>query len=1212
MFSHIFSFEVNYWLRRPMVYIFILINFLLVFGATSSDNIQIGSAVGNVLRNSPSQIQFWFSMMSVLSGLVMTAAFMQGAALRDFDNNSYQIVFSSPISRASYYFGRFFGAAFVSLLPAIGIVFGVLLGSIIGPLAGWSEAERFGAIYWSAYSNSYFIFVIPIVLISGSLIFTTAALSRSTMAAFIAALSILILWIMSGTLLSDIDSENLTVFSDILGVRVWRLCTKYWTIDDKNTLSVSLWQAKMGINRLIWLAVGAAVLLAGYFKFSFAEKSSVSTKKKEKNKAETPEKSFTVPANPQSLPVFTQQTGVSTVLRQLASIAKTEYQAVTKDTTFIVLMGLGVVLIIINMIFAKGSYGLTQYPVTYKTIEGIKNTISPFLIAVVMFYSGQLIWRERDAKFHQIYNALPYPTWISYAGKFLAMLGIVYSVQLFCIVCGIIKQVIGGYYTFELGLYVKQLFLYDAPFLYITMIVFAMLIHTLVNNKYIGFFVFLITYIGIDLLWSPLNISSNLVRLFSTPKSQYSDIAGFGPSFVAQNWFTGYWLLFSALLAALTIAFWVRSGDENWKNRFLFAKNTLFGNLKTFTLGSFILFALTGGWIYYNTNVLNEYTTEKEAKKQQVAYEKTYKKFDNVATPTLVDITYQVDIFPKERNLNVRTTQKWVNKTNQAIDSLHFTINDGNEVRFALNIPNSRVILNDTTLGYRIYKLEKPLQQNDTLIYSYTATKKTEGFENDNASTDIVENGTFFNNAYITPNVGYSADGEMTDKNDRKKYGLPEKSDLMPRLPEKNEPCGKKCAYTYLDKHSNWVTMQTTISTSSDQIAIAPGSLVKEWKTEGRNYYTYKLDRASMFFGSFMSARYQVKRETWRGIQLEVYYDAKHPYNIDRIVNSMKKSLTYYTENFGPYFHKQCRVIEAPNYYGFAQSFPGTMPYGEDVGFIDKYDDKTDIDKIFYVVAHEIGHQYWAHQLTGANVQGATLLSETFAQYSALMTMQKEYGRDAMRKFLSYESDRFLAERSYEKLKENPLMKVEASQGYIHYQKGSLVMFYLKEMIGEATVNEALREILTNYAYKEPPYATSHVAVDAFAARTPDSLKYLITDMFETITIFDNRTLETTCKKLPNGSFETTIKVQSEKFRADSLGKESPIAINDWIEVGVFDEPLKGKKYGVPLELRRVKIKAKDNTFSFITKKQPYEGGIDPNCFLIDKTISDNVKKVSL
>ena len=154
----------------------------------------------------------------------------------------------------------------------------------------------------------------------------------------------------------------------------------------------------------------------------------------------------------------------------------------------------------------------------------------------------------------------------------------------------------------------------------------------------------------------------------------------------------------------------------------------------------------------------------------------------------------------------------------------------------------------------------------------------------------------------------------------------------------------------------------------------------------------------------------------------------------------MKKSLDYYVANFGPYYHKQVRIIEFPRYASFAQAFPGTMPYSESIGFIAKIEDEEDIDMVFYVVAHEMAHQYWAHQVVGAEMQGATMLSETFAQYSALMVMEKEYGRDAMKKFLKYEMDDYLRDRGSERLKELPLMKVE-NQGYVHYNKGSLVMY---------------------------------------------------------------------------------------------------------------------------------------------------------------------------
>ena len=160
---------------------------------------------------------------------------------------------------------------------------------------------------------------------------------------------------------------------------------------------------------------------------------------------------------------------------------------------------------------------------------------------------------------------------------------------------------------------------------------------------------------------------------------------------------------------------------------------------------------------------------------------------------------------------------------------------------------------------------------------------------------------------------------------------------------------------------------------------------------------------------------------------------------------------------------------------------------------------------VFYVVAHEMAHQWWGHQEVGANMQGATLLVETLAQYSALMTMEKEYGRDTMRKFMQYEMDNYLRSRGAELLKERPLLRVEASQGYIHYRKGSVVMYYLREMIGEEAVNRALRKVLNKYGYAPPPYPTSYALVDALREETPPQLQYLLQDLFYDITLFSNR-----------------------------------------------------------------------------------------------------------
>jgi len=172
------------------------------------------------------------------------------------------------------------------------------------------------------------------------------------------------------------------------------------------------------------------------------------------------------------------------------------------------------------------------------------------------------------------------------------------------------------------------------------------------------------------------------------------------------------------------------------------------------------------------------------------------------------------------------------------------------------------------------------------------------------------------------------------------------------------------------------------------------------------------------------------------------------------------------------------------------------------------------------------------------------------------------------------------------------------------------VMYYLKEMIGEKNVNSALANLIKEYAYKNPPYPTSNAAIREFKKATPDSLQYLISDMFENITLFSNRMMEAKYKKV-GSEYEVTIKTKSEKFRADKNGEEKEIPVADYIDIGIFAEPKDDKNLGKVLFYKRLKITKKDNTWTFKTKELPYQAGIDPYNYLIDRVPDDNLKTVS-
>ena len=1195
MFRTFFTFELKSWLRSPMPWIFLFIFALLSFFATISDNISIGGSFGNIHKNAPFVVQNWYATFSILSLLLMTA-FLNTAAIRDFEHKTAQTVFSSPINKAGYYFGHYFGALLVSMIPMLGVSLGMWIGVGINSLTEWVELDRYGAFEIQSHINSFISIVIPNALFGGGILFAVAALTRSTLYSFISAMILLVAYIVSGNIIGDIDNEALAALVDPFGLRPFALITKYWTVEDKNTMSIGLFHSGWVINRFMWIAIGLLILVLGYFRFSFAERKSRKKVKKEESVEDAYGlKSLGV------IPKYEPQSGRAIVWNQFMSEFKANLLGVLKSVPFIMIGFLGLLNLVANLMFSTEGYGTHNFPVTYEMVDTVRGGFYLFVVAIMAYYSGLLVWRERRAKVNEIYDTMPTKNWTGMAAKFFTVLGTVAALIIIGIIVSVIAQALQGYTRFELGIYIRELLVIDL-LAFAFLIALFMLIHAFSPNMYLGFFLCIVITIANSFVWGALRVSSNMVQFGAIPSYTISDLYGYRPYANGLFWFNTYWGLFSLGLAIIAICFWPRGLETRFLKRWNIAK----GQWKKYSLVGFLtlgLWVLCGGWLYYNTLVVNTFENSRQSEKNVVRYEKDYKKYEGKPQPRIYDVKYDIQIFPEKRGLEADGVF-WVrNLHDHPLDSL-LVITPG-KVEFSFSTDRLTLLQEDEEVNFNIYAIEPALSPGDSMQITFSSSYTEEGFENNLSVQEIMQNGTFFNNLDIAPQFGYQLTLEMTDRNNRKKYGLPPKS----RSPELNPQDTIQRMNSYISNDADWVNVSTIISTSEDQIAIAPGSLRKEWKENGRNYYQYQLDTKSLNFYSFMSAEYEVAREKWNGIDLEVYYHKDHGANVDRMLKSMQKSLEYYTENFGPYYHKQCRIIEFPRYASFAQAFPGTMPYSEDIGFIENYqEEKDDIDMVFYVVAHEMGHQWWAHQECGAVMQGATMTVETFAQYSALMVMEKEYGRDIMRKFLEFEADRYLRGRGVERLEELPLARNE-NQGYIHYRKGSVVMYYLKEMIGEENVNLALRNFLNKFRYAEPPYPVTTDVVNEFEKVTPDSLKYIIDDLFWDITLFENRTTDLSMKELDNGKYEVTLQVDAHKFKSDGQGKQDEVAINDWIDIGVFAKPEKEKKYGKTLYRKRVKINQSANTFTFVVDEKPHSGGIDPFRLLIDRDPEDNIRE---
>ena len=833
-------------------------------------------------------------------------------------------------------------------------------------------------------------------------------------------------------------------------------------------------------------------------------------------------------------------------------------------------------------------------------------TFALFMVIIITFYAGELVWGEREVRISQVQDALPVPTWVPFAAKLTALWLMVAVLQAVIGLVGVLTQAAKGYFNFELGLYARALFgvqLID----YLLLCVLVMLIHVLVNQKYMGHLLVVLYFVA-NLFMGQLGLEHNLYQFGSDAGITYSDMNGYGPFLVPFAWFKAYWAAWAVMLAALTNLFWVRGQETAGGWRLRLARMRFRRPAATAVAVGGLLVLGLGGFIFYNTNVLNDYRTAKDEERSAAEYERRYKRFEGIAQPRVVGIRTQVDIFPAERDVHIRGEYRLHNRSGAPIDSLHLRIPRSAEIeRLALGRPARRVLA-DEERGYYIYALSSPLQPGDSLRMDFRLAYVSRGFENEVSGLQVVENGTFLN-SMVMPSLGYEPQAELAEDATRRKHGLPPK-ERVPSLDDERARMNN-----FISRDADWVDFEATVSTSADQIALAPGYLQREWREGDRRFFHYRMDAPILNFYSFLSARYEVRRDRWTGpdgdtVAIEIFYHPGHEYNLDRMTEAVKKSLDYFTRNFGPYQHRQVRILEFPRYAQFAQSFPNTIPYSEAIGFISRVSGPDDVDFPFYVTAHEVAHQWWGHQLVGAGVQGGAVLSETLSQYAAMMVMEKEYGREQMKKFLGYELDRYLTGRGFERKKEQPLLRAE-DQGYIHYNKGSLAMYALRDYIGEEALNGALARFLRDKRFAPPPYATSRELLRYLREATPDSLQYVLDDMWEHITLYDNRAREARYTPLADGRYRVVLEVEAKKVRADSLGNESEARMNDLIDVGVFAAASKGSTgEGTPLYLAKHRIGSGRQRIEVVVDSVPARAGIDPYFKLIDRIGRDNVVTV--
>ena len=1194
MFGKIASFELRYQLRNPVFWVVAILFFLLTFGSMTVEQIRIGGG-GNIHKNAPLAIAQTQLVLSLFF-MFVTTAFVANVIVRDNESGFGPMVVTTRVRKFDYLFARFLGAYLATAIAFIAVPLAIWLGSLMP----WVDPDLLGPNRWHDYAFAYFALALPNLFLTSAIFFAVATMTRSMMYSYLGVVVFLVLWFVLTTILrSKPELRELTGYVEPFGVSAFNNITRYWTATEANALTPAF-SGTLLLNRLIWMGVAFVALVVAYTRFSFSE-GGISKRQLRKQARRDAKLAAAAPVIVSRLPALRPR---DAGWARFAARCRFEMRMVFRSPAFAVLLLVGLFNATAGLMVGNEIYGTPARSLTFATIGILQGAFTFIPIIIAIYYAGELVWRDRERKMHEIIDATSLPNWAYMVPKSLAVTGVLVATLVVSVAAAIIVQLLRGQTNLELGQYLAW-YLVPSSVDLALIAVLAVFVQSLSPNKYIGWGVMVI-YLVATITLVTMGFEHPLYNYGSTGNEQLSDMNGAEVGQALGWWLRLYWGAFAIMLGVFAHLLWRRGTEVKLLPRLKRLPRRLAGTPGAIILAALLVFVSAGGYLFWNMNILNQYRTQDDGDRMLADYEKKYLKYETLLQPSLTDITMNVALYPAERRAEFSGQYRFVNDTGAPVRTLHIRLQDFNTAIKTIEIPGAKLSMDDTVLKYRIYTFATPLAPGATGTLSFRTERMQRGLRANGEDTSLIGNGSFLNNTEFAPRIGMSRDNLLNDRVKRRKYGLPPEL----RMAKLEDVSAQRRNYI---GDADWVHSDITLSTSADQVPIAPGRKVSDSVAGGRRTARFVSGAPILSFFSVQSARYAEKTMMADGVQLTVYSDPKHHYNVDRMLAAMRTSLGYYRSHFGPYQFDYARIIEFPGYATFAQAFAGTIPYSERIGFIADTRDAEKIDYVTYVTAHELGHQYWGHQLVSADMQGGTILVETMAQYSALMVMKHLYGEDKIRRFLKYELDNYLRSRGSERIEELPLDRVE-NQGYIHYRKGAVVMYLLQDRLGEDRVNGMLRQLLDKYRFKSQPYARSLDLVNGFLslARTPAEHE-LVLDLLDRITIYDLKAPTATVRKLADGKFETSITIDTAKFYVDGKGKERATPLADEIDIGLFDaRPGLGAFAAKDvISMTRLPVKSGKQVIRVVSTRKPAFAGIDPYNKYVDRNGDDNVVAVT-
>jgi aminopeptidase N len=233
--------------------------------------------------------------------------------------------------------------------------------------------------------------------------------------------------------------------------------------------------------------------------------------------------------------------------------------------------------------------------------------------------------------------------------------------------------------------------------------------------------------------------------------------------------------------------------------------------------------------------------------------------------------------------------------------------------------------------------------------------------------------------------------------------------------------------------------------------------VIEEWTNDGSVAFSFST-------GPYITETYKLEDS-----ELTFYGFSNHIQNQERRAQAFMTSLKIFTQFFGDAPYPYHSIVEVPYY---VQGFYGASEQNYILLKTQAFDDQLNS---LAVLAHEAAHAWWGTSVSSTEKEsGGLWMTESIAQYSAVMAIEKVHGLEAAIDFMKTGKGSFSPNHNadaYKRIVRNgqdqALSEITFGSKITHYiadSKGTWVYHMLRRKMGDEAFIQSLRSIMSNYA----------------------------------------------------------------------------------------------------------------------------------------------------